>query len=89
MKLPAFRPAAIRAWLSLARRSPPALASELTYGGDFTVQAGEIHAAILFDGRLSQGWMRIVVGAPRPGFILLRRFSCAAPANGEPARLNR
>jgi hypothetical protein len=52
MKLPAFRPAAIRAWLSLARRSPPALASELTYGGDFTVQAGGIHAAILFDGRL-------------------------------------
>jgi simple sugar transport system permease protein len=35
---------------------------------------GTIQAAILFDGRLSSWWMRIVVGALLLGFILLQRF---------------
>jgi simple sugar transport system permease protein len=34
---------------------------------------GTIQAAILFDGRLSSWWMRIVVGALLLGFILLQR----------------
>ena len=34
---------------------------------------GTIQAAILFDGRLSPWWMRIVVGALLLGFILLQR----------------
>ena len=35
---------------------------------------GTIQSAILFDGRLSSWWMRIVVGALLLGFILLQRF---------------
>lgn len=35
---------------------------------------GTIQAAILFDGRLSSWWMRIVVGSLLLGFILLQRF---------------
>jgi galactofuranose transport system permease protein len=35
---------------------------------------GTIQAAILFDGRLSSWWMRIVVGALLLAFILLQRF---------------
>jgi simple sugar transport system permease protein len=35
---------------------------------------GTIQAAILFDGRLSSWWMRIVVGGLLLGFILLQRF---------------
>ena len=35
---------------------------------------GTIQAAILFDGRLSPWWMRIVVGALLLGFILIQRF---------------
>ena len=35
---------------------------------------GTIQAAILFDGRLSSWWMRIVVGALLLGFILFQRF---------------
>lgn len=35
---------------------------------------GTIQAAILFDGRLSSWWMRIVVGLLLLGFILLQRF---------------
>ena len=35
---------------------------------------GTIQAAILFDGRLSSWWMRIVVGALLLGFILLQRL---------------
>jgi simple sugar transport system permease protein len=35
---------------------------------------GTIQAAILFDGRLSPWWMRIVVGALLLGFILLQRL---------------
>ena len=35
---------------------------------------GTIQAAILFDGRLSSWWMRIVVGALLLVFILLQRF---------------
>jgi len=35
---------------------------------------GTIQAAILFDGRLSSWWMRIVVGALLLGFILLQRY---------------
>ncbi|MEO7414399.1 MAG: galactofuranose ABC transporter, permease protein YjfF [Opitutaceae bacterium] len=35
---------------------------------------GTIQAAILFDGRLSSWWMRIVVGVLILGFILLQRF---------------
>lgn len=35
---------------------------------------GTIQAAILFDGRLSSWWMRIVVGALLLSFILLQRF---------------
>ena len=35
---------------------------------------GTIQAAILFDGRLSSWWMRIVVGALLLGFILLQRI---------------
>lgn len=35
---------------------------------------GTIQAAILFDGRLSSSWMRIVVGALLLVFILLQRF---------------
>ena len=35
---------------------------------------GTIQSAILFDGRLSSSWMRIVVGALLLAFILLQRF---------------
>jgi simple sugar transport system permease protein len=35
---------------------------------------GTIQAAILFDGRLSSWWMRIVVGALLLVFILLQRW---------------
>jgi len=35
---------------------------------------GTIQAAILFDGRLSSWWMRIVVGALLLSFILIQRF---------------
>jgi ribose/xylose/arabinose/galactoside ABC-type transport system permease subunit len=35
---------------------------------------GTIQAAILFDGRLSSWWMRIVVGGLLLGFILLQRL---------------
>jgi simple sugar transport system permease protein len=35
---------------------------------------GTIQAAILFDGRLSPWWMRIVVGALLLAFILLQRL---------------
>lgn len=35
---------------------------------------GTIQSAILFDGRLSSWWMRIVVGLLLLGFILLQRF---------------
>jgi simple sugar transport system permease protein len=35
---------------------------------------GTIQSAILFDGRLSSWWMRIVVGALLLVFILLQRF---------------
>lgn len=38
---------------------------------------GTIQAAILFDGRLSSWWMRIMVGGLLLGFILIQRFLLA------------
>jgi simple sugar transport system permease protein len=50
---------------------------------------GTIQSAILFDGRLSSSWMRIVVGALLLMFILLQRYflrrKCGGFVGGVPS----